>query len=63
MERKRLATDDDGHWYLIPADKGDEFEKWVFSDEAMDGAEPPEWVERLNMHPVNHTFVDWQEDK
>ena len=60
--RFRVVTDDDGHWYLIPAERRDEFDEWLNSEAAMDGEELP-WAERLNMHPSNHTFADWREDR
>lgn len=61
-ERKRLVSDEDGHDYIIPADKRAEFDAWLYSDAAMDGGPPPEWATRLNMHPSNHTFTDWRAD-
>lgn len=31
--RWTIVTDDDGHDYLIPADKRDEFESWIYPEE------------------------------
>lgn len=65
--RLKFVSDDDGHWYAIPADKRDDFEGWVESESR--------WVEdeytytgedfekyRLNMHPSNYTFDNLEED-
>jgi len=65
--RLRLVADDDGHWYCIPADKRAEFDLWLKTF----GWGDPEYCYkgenfeqyRLNMHPSNHTFTDFQEDK
>lgn len=60
--RFRLVSDDDGHEYVIPAERREEFDAWLQSDAAMDGEELA-WAERLNMHHSNYTFTGWQEDK
>lgn len=36
---KRFVQDDDGHWYLIPADEEHSFEQWVYAME--DGIDWP----------------------
>jgi hypothetical protein len=61
--RLRLVSDDDGHEFVIPADKREEFRRWEESDAAMDGEPPPAWAKPINMHHSNYTFTDWEEDR
>lgn len=56
-KRYRLASDDDGHDFLIPADKSSEWEDFVADPEAYDW-EPPEWAEPCAYHPSNMTFTN-----
>jgi hypothetical protein len=51
MSRYLLDTDDDGHWYLMPAEQKDAFEAFVFEN----GPEPFGLV-MLSGHPSNVTF-------
>lgn len=62
-ERFRFASDDDGHDFLIPADKAAEFETWVFSEAAMDGEPPPAWARPLGRSHEFFTFTDPQEGR
>jgi hypothetical protein len=62
MERKRLVSDDDGHDYVIPADKQRAWYDFLNS-EAAELGELPEWAERLQLSPNCYTFTDWQEDR
>jgi len=58
--RKRLARDNDGHDYLIPEDKIEQFDKWVESTESdFEGEYTGEDFNscRLNMSPRNYVFV------
>jgi hypothetical protein len=61
-QRKRLVDDDSGHYYVIPAEKREEWDKWIDS-EAWEDGDVPAWAERLNMHQINYTFTDWREDR
>lgn len=56
MKRLRFIQDDSGHWYAIPADRREEFELWVASENSSEFD-----CFRLNMHPTNYTFVDLDE--
>lgn len=49
-----LNDDDDGHWYVIPADKKDEFEQW--SCGGYETEPQPEWAWQVGGHPNNVTF-------
>lgn len=46
-----LLPDDDGHWYVIPVDKQDEFFKWVENtmnaceDLEMEFPDKPDWAD------------------
>lgn len=56
-DRFMLATDNDGHWYIIPYDKRKVWESVVRAAE--DGMEPPGWVTRLNGGPGGIWFRGW----
>lgn len=51
-----LVQDDDGHWYVIPSEYEDTFEKWVSSDDP----EIPKWCDRVD-NPHRVQFTDWWE--
>lgn len=50
-----LTNDDDGHWYVIPADRKDDFEHWVY-ETSVDTLQPS-WIWNVNGHPNNVTFT------
>lgn len=54
----RLASDDDGHWYLIMAQYLEAFQRWVETEEV----EVPPYAQRLSGHPNRVTFTDPLED-
>jgi len=75
-KRYRFVKDEDGHDYMIPAGKRDEFDRWVehqsrlwepgLSDEEFRSREAEYTGEdfgdhRISMHPSNYTFTDPQE--
>lgn len=64
MSRFRLVTDDSCHWYAIPADEQDDFERWVksFDDGAPQYGGPDYSEYRLNTHISNYTFPYLCED-
>lgn len=47
-----LDNDDDGHWYLVPAEAKNAFNAWIYED-----ASEPAGVVRLAGHPNNVTFT------
>lgn len=55
--RYRLVSDDDGHNYIIPADKTKEWDAFVDDPDEFDG-EPPEWAEQCPKHPSALTFTN-----
>jgi len=60
--RFRLEKDDSGHWYCIPADMETlvQFENWVYNEDYT-GIGFDKY--RLDMHPCNYSFIDFQEDR
>lgn len=58
-ERYRFVSDDDGHWYIIPAHKNKEFEAIVYSDN-FEGF--PDWVRELGRHISRFSFENPLED-
>jgi len=42
-----LVQDDDGHWYIIPTDKKEEWNHWFYSDDYDDGV-CPEWAKQID---------------
>ncbi len=52
-QRYIIDSDDDGHWYVMPADKREEFEDWWANDGEGD---QPEGVSMLPGHPANFVF-------
>ena len=55
-ERFRLVTDGDGHWYLIPNDRENDWDEWRDSDDHATGI-PPDWAVGID-GPGSVTFVD-----
>lgn len=57
--RYRLVQDDSSHWYVIPAEKSEE---WSVFEEDEDNWNVPEWATSLNGSPHNVTFSDWRDE-
>lgn len=53
MTRYRLVRDGDCHWYVIPADKMEEWDAWCYDENSWD---PPEWADALGGSPSMLTF-------
>jgi len=51
-----LVSDDDGHWYIIPETREDDFEKWVEKEDP----EEPIWCNRVD-NPHRVRFFEWHE--
>ena len=47
MSRFRFVTDDDGHNYIIPADRLDDWDTFLNSEAAKDG-DVPIWAKNIN---------------
>jgi hypothetical protein len=56
--RYLLDSDDDGHWYLIPATGHEAFHSWVYSvaEAPEHGIDVPDGVISLGSHPNTVTF-------
>ena len=56
-ERFFLARDCSNHWYLVPANKREEWNEWTNIDEDDSRAwQEPEWAKRIGGHPHWITF-------
>lgn len=53
--RYTLVQDDGSHWYIIPADKEEEFHAWLESEDAEDGI-APDWANHFGGGPGSVTF-------
>jgi hypothetical protein len=52
-----LDRDNDGHWYLVPADKRDEWDAWTDLDPDDEASwDVPEWAMSLGYAPSLVTF-------
>lgn len=61
MIRWMLATDNSGHWYLIPAERLSDWGTWLDLDEDDEQSwEAPEFAKRID-GPHMMTFTDPQE--
>lgn len=61
-ERFYFSRDNSCHWYLVPVERREEFERWASLDEDDEaGWDPPEWARRLNGALSRVTFTDPQE--
>lgn len=68
MDEKRfcLVSDDDGHWFICPAEKASEFSKWVekttkYWDSLPDDEDPPAelpYIKAIGGSPSRVTFLD-----
>lgn len=56
-----LDQDGDGHWYIIPSNRRDDWLTWLETseDEEM-GWEEPDYVVRLGGHPNTVEFTDYE---
>lgn len=52
-----LIPDDDGHWYVIPASRKDDWWEWV---EDYDNWEAPEWAKAVGGAPSGVLFSKWK---
>jgi hypothetical protein len=55
-----LDSDDDGHWFLIQANKRKEWEKWredVYTVDDFD-ITPPDYAEEIGGHPNMVEFIN-----
>lgn len=50
--RYTLVQDNDCHWYLIPADKQEEFYAWLETE----SWEEPDWANHFGGGPLSVTF-------
>lgn len=57
VKRWRICKDDDGHSYIIPAEKLREFDKWLETVEDGDVSDIFDQY-RCRMHPSCYTFTD-----
>lgn len=56
-----ITGDDDGHHYVIPADKSVEFEAWldrIYQDS--DDCDMPVWCIEINGSPTKVKFKEWR---
>jgi len=53
-----LTTDDDGHFYVIPLDKQDEWVAWNESENAIFG-DPPDWADPVGGSPGLVVFPEY----
>lgn len=54
-----LIQDNDGHWYVIPADKTDDWFKWEESQDYQDGI-VPEYAEEVGGCYTRVKFKDYK---
>lgn len=57
----RLACDNDSHWFIIPVDREDEWERWldIPSDDERSW-EPPAFAQPVGGSPTLVRFNDWR---
>ncbi len=68
----RLQSDDDGHWYVVPTAKSQEWSDWLEADTAywknlsddtqIDAPEFPAWAVRIDS-PYTIVFPAYEEEK
>ncbi|MDB4491640.1 hypothetical protein N9260_01320 [bacterium] len=52
-----LASDGDGHWFIVPSDKADEWEEWSnLSDDDERKRDAPSFAQPLGGCPAKVTF-------
>lgn len=54
-----FVQDDSSHWYIIPADKRDDFEEWAYEE----GGNVPEWAYEVGGWISLITFENWRREK
>lgn len=66
-----LTTDDDGHWYVIPADKQGDWWKWVeystkfwdnqlyLDNPDLEAPDVPDWADEVGGAPSLVTFREY----
>jgi hypothetical protein len=58
-ERFRFVQDDDAHWYLIPAHKRKQFDKWVEAGPYWDNYKGEDFSkDAIGCSPSQYTFTD-----
>jgi hypothetical protein len=63
LTRYFLDTDDDGHWYLVPVAKRDDWSRWRnIPSEDERSWEAPGYAKRLGGVPNRMTFADPEEE-
>ena len=56
-QRYFLSADEDGHWFVVPLDKTQEWHKWRDLDQDSEEAwEPPAWASPVDGNPSRVTF-------
>ena len=60
LKRYRLMEDNDGHWYIIPAAKVEEFWAWIKAMEDHGDMNNAHGFIPLGGSPHSVTFTDWQ---
>lgn len=59
MKEYFFDTDEDGHWYIIPLERFEEWNEWFDSDAYRDGI-TPDFVQRID-HPRNFAFQSFRD--
>lgn len=58
-----FMVDDDSHWYAVDAERRADFDDWLDSEDARDGAAPsPNIAVRLERSPFIYSFRDLRDD-
>lgn len=56
-----LSMDNDGHWFIIPVERRDEWNDWIDLDQSDEASwDVPEWADDLNGSPSNVIFHSYQ---
>ena len=59
-----LIQDNDGHWYVIPADRGKDFNQWLELDPDDDKSwTKPEYADDVGGSPTLVKFKDYRKEK
>lgn len=58
-DRFFLAQDNDTHWYIVPADRIDDWREWLSIDSDDERAwEVPDFARPVSGSPIRVTFTD-----